>query len=212
MPLSRFAPIVLAALVVAGCDISDDGPRTSQTRDLAGFTRVDNDASVDVRLRVGERQSVRIIAGENVIDDVGTEVRDGTLHLTFDHEGIGGDDVAVEATVPRLTAVDSAGSGDIEAAGIDAETFELISDGSSDIDLQGTARRLLVDLDGSGDAALDRLTAREARVSVRGSGDVDVNADERLEVEVQGSGDVSYRGDPELSQSVDGSGQVEQAN
>jgi hypothetical protein len=212
MSPSRLAPIILAALVVAGCDVGDDGPRTSQTRDLAGFTRVENQTSVDLRLRVGERQSVRVLAGENVIDDVGTEVREGTLHVTFDHEGLGGRDVDVEVTVPRLTAVDAAGSGDIEAAGIDAETFALISEGSADIDLQGTARRLLVDLDGSGDAELDNLTASEARVSVSGSGDVDVRADDRLEVDVEGSGDVSYRGDPELSQSVDGSGEVSQAN
>jgi hypothetical protein len=212
MFLARLAPVVLAALLVAGCDIGDDGPRTSQTRDVSDFTRVANDDSVDLRIRVGERQSVRVHAGENVIGDVGTDVRDGTLHVTFDHDGFGGRDVEVEATVPRLTGVDVDGSGDIEAAGIDSDTFELISDGSATVQLQGTARRLLVDLDGSGDAELDDLTAREARVAVSGSGDVDVSADDRLEVDVEGSGDVSYRGDPELSQSVDGSGEVSRAN
>jgi Putative auto-transporter adhesin, head GIN domain len=212
MFFARLALIALVALVAAGCGIGDDGPRTSQTRDVAGFTRIENDGSVDVRLRVGERQRVRVYAGENVIDDVGTEVRDGTLHVTFDHDGFGGRDVEVEATVPRLTAVGAGGSGDIDAAGIDAGTFELINDGSATVELRGTAERLLVDLDGSGDAELGSLAAREARVSVSGSGDVEVSADRRLEIDVEGSGDVSYSGDPELSQSVDGSGEVSRAN
>ena len=37
-----------------------------------------------------------------MIDDVHTDVRDGTLRVTFDHDGFGGDDVVVEASVPRL--------------------------------------------------------------------------------------------------------------
>jgi hypothetical protein len=89
----------VAALAVAGCSIGDDGPRTAQARDVAGFTR---------------------------------------------------------------------------------------------IALDGTAGRLAVDLDGSGDADLGGLAARAAHVDVRGSGDVDVRAGDRLDVQVDGAGDVRY--------------------
>ncbi len=204
-------PVAVAALAVAGCSVGDDGPQTTQTRDVADFTRIDNRGSVDVRLQVGEPQRVRVLAGEKVIDDVRTDVRDGTLELTFDHDGFGGDDVVVEASVPRLTGIEASGSGDIDVAGIDADAFEVRSDGSADIALDGTAGRLAVDLDGSGDAELDGLAAREARVTVGGSGDVDVRADDRLEVEVDGSGDVRYHGDPALTQSIDGSGDLSHA-
>jgi Putative auto-transporter adhesin, head GIN domain len=201
----------VAALAVAGCDIGDDGPRTTQTRNVADFTRIDNRASVDVRLHVGEPQRVRVRAGEKVIDDVRTEVRDGTLHLTFDHDGFGGGDVVVEASVPKLTGIEASGSGDIDADGIDADAFEVSSDGSADIGLEGAVERLALDLDGSGDADLADLVAREARVFVGGSGDVQVRADERLAVDVDGSGDVRYHGDPALTQHVDGSGDLSRA-
>jgi hypothetical protein len=49
-------PTVLAALALAGCSVGDDGPRTTHTRDVAAFTRIDNRDSVDVRLHVGEPQ------------------------------------------------------------------------------------------------------------------------------------------------------------
>ena len=131
-----------------------------------------------MRLHVGEPQRVQVRAGEKVIDDVGLEVRDGTLHVTFDHNGFGGGDVVVEASVPKLTGIDASGSGDIDADGIDADAFDVRSDGSADIALAGTAGRLAVDSNGSGDADLAGLTAREARVAVNGSGDVDVRADD----------------------------------
>lgn len=215
MPFPRRAlllfPAAVAALALAGCGIGDDGPRTTQTRDVADFTRIDNRDSVDVRLHVGERRRVRVRAGEKVIDDVRTEVRDGTLHLTFDHDGFGGSDVVVEAFVPKLTGIEASGSGDIDADGIEADVFEVRSDGSADIALAGTVGRLAVALDGSGDADLAGLAAREARVAVGGSGDLDVRADERLQVDVDGSGDVRYHGDPALTQHVDGSGELTRA-
>jgi hypothetical protein len=202
----------LAGLALAGCSIGDDGPLTTQTREIAGFTRIDNRDSVDVRLHVGERQRVRVRAGEKAIDDVGTEVRDGTLYVTFDHDGFGGSDVVVDASVPKLTGIAASGSGDIDADGIDADAFEIRSDGSADIALDGTVGRLAADLDGSGDADLAGLTARDARVTVGGSGGVGVRAKERLEASVDGSGDVRYYGDPALTQRVDGSGEVSRAD
>jgi hypothetical protein len=204
-------PAALAALAAAGCSMRDDGPRTTQTRDVADFTRIDNRDSVDVRLRVGEPQRVRVRAGEKVIDDVHTEVRDGTLQLRFDSDGFGSSDVVVEASVPRLTGIEASGSGDIDAAGIAVDAFEVRSDGSADIALKGTAGRLVVELDGSGNADLAGLAARQARVAVGGSGDADVRVDERLDVNVDGSGDVRYHGDPALTRRVDGSGELSRA-
>jgi hypothetical protein len=204
-------PAALAALVLAGCTIGDDGPRTTQTRDVAAFTRVDNRDSVHLRLHVGEPQRVRVRAGEKVIDDVRTEVRDGTLRVTFDHDGFGGSDVAVEASVPRLTGIEASGSGDIDADGISAGAFAVRSDGSADLLLEGTTGRLSLDLDGSGDADVAGLAARDARVAVSGSGDADVRAVKRLTVDVEGSGDVRYHGRPALTQNVDGSGELSRA-
>ena len=203
----------IAGLVLAGCSIGDDGPRTTQTREVAEFTRIDNRDAVDVDLRVGEPQRVRVRAGRKVIDDVDTEVRNGTLHLTFDRESFGTGDVAVEASVPKLSGIEVSGSGDVEAEGIDADAFELRSDGSADIAVAGTTGQLTVDLDGSGDTDLAGLAAREAWVASDGSGDTEVRAQQRLEVDLDGSGDVRVHGDPPLTRRVvDGSGELSRAD
>jgi hypothetical protein len=201
----------VAALALAGCSLGDDGPRTSEEREVPAFTRIANAGSVDVRLRVGEPQRIVVRAGQEVIDDVGTEVHDGTLHVTFDHRGFGGDDVVVEASVPRLTGIDVDGSGDVVADGVRGAELRVASDGSGDVAVRGSATRLTVEVDGSGEAHLEDLAAREARVEVGGSGDAEVSAGELLDVAVDGSGDVSYHGDPAVRRSVDGSGEVTRA-
>jgi hypothetical protein len=206
------AAVTATAVAVTGCSIGDDGPRTSQTRDVPTFTRIDNADSVDVQVHVGEPQRVRVRAGEEVIDDLRTSVRDGTLHITFDHHGFGDSDPVVEASVPRLSGIDASGSGDVTADGIEAGAFDVRSDGSADISLQGTAGRLRVDMDGSGDANLGDLSARIAKVAVGGSGDADVRAGDRLDVRVDGSGDVEYHGDPSVTKRLDGSGDLSQGD
>jgi Putative auto-transporter adhesin, head GIN domain len=205
-------PAAIATVALTGCAIADDGARVSQTRHVAEFTRIDNPGSVDVRLHVGERQHVRVRAGEKVIDDVHTEVHDGTLRVDYDHHGFGGNDVVIEASVPKLDGITASGSGDIDVDGIRADAFEVRSDGSADIALTGTTDRLKVDLDGSGDANVAGLTAHDARVSVGGSGNASVRADERLDVKLDGSGDVRYSGNPQLTKNLDGSGDLKRAD
>jgi len=201
----------LAALALAGCDVGDDGPRTTQTRDVAPFTRIDSSGSVDARVRIGKPRTVRVLAGEKVIDDVRTEVRDGTLQLTFDHHGFGGGDVVVEATVLALEGFELSGSGDVEADGLDAGALTVRSTGSGDVELAGAAEKLTLDIDGSGDADLRELDARTADVVVGGSGDAEVTAGERLAVAIDGSGDVRYAGDPVVTKDLDGSGELKRA-
>jgi hypothetical protein len=206
-------PALAAGLAVAGCGLDDDGPRTSQTRDVASFTRIDNQDSVDVRVHVGERpQRVRVSAGRKVIDDVRTEVRDGALRVSFSHHGWGGGSVEVEAWVPALTAISTDGSGDVSADGIAADAFQARSDGSGDLRATGRAARLTVELDGSGDAHLADFAAKDAKVTVGGSGDLDVRAGDRLDASVDGSGDVRYRGNPVLTRHVDGAGDITRAD
>jgi hypothetical protein len=216
MPFTRRAflllPVAAAALALGGCSLHDDGARTSQKRDVARFTRIDDHASVDVRLHVGEKQRIHVRAGEKVIDDVGTEVRDGTLELTYDHSGLLPSDVVVDVSVPKLTGIETSGSGDVDADGIAAGALDIRSDGSSDITVDGQVQRLGLKLDGSGDARLSDLQAREAHVTLGGSGDAEVNAGKLLDVRVDGSGDVRYHGHPRLDQHVDGSGDVRRAD
>lgn len=201
-------PVAAAVVALAGCAIDDGGPRTTQSRQVAAFTRIDNLGAAQLRVHVGEPRSVRVEAGRHVIGDVRTEVHSGMLQVTYEHDGFWHRHVVVDVSVPRLDRIAVEGSGDVDADGIAGDALQLRTDGSGDITAQGRVDRLALDINGSGDSDLSDLAAGEANVSVGGSGDADVRAGRRLDVAIDGSGDVRYHGHPALTRRINGSGSV----
>jgi hypothetical protein len=190
------APLLsLAALAVAGCGA---GPRTTETRSVAPFDRIEVDSSIDVDVVPGAADKVLVTAGKNVLDHVATRSSDGVLHLSIRDRGIvigpdPFDDARVQVSGAALRDVRVQGSSELALGRIDARE---------------TVGNLIATIEGSGDADLRDLAARTATVSIQGSGDVRANVRDQLDVSIQGSGDVSYRGNPRLRQHVSGSGDV----
>lgn len=201
--------VAVAAIALAGCAAGDDGPKTTEDRKVAEFTRVATQGPADVRIRVGQSQRVRVVAGEKMIDDVHTDVRDGVLDVSFERRRSG--EVVVEVDVPSLTAIDASGSGDVIADGVDTETLDVRSDGSGDLDVTGAAEQLVVDQHGSGDLDLGHLSVRGARASLQGSGDATFWVKDHFDVRTDGSGDVRYRGDATVTKQLKGSGDFERS-
>jgi hypothetical protein len=202
--------LVLAALLVAGCGA---GPRTSETREVAPFDRIEVDSSVDVGVAPGNADTVVVSAGKNIIDHVETSSSGGVLHISIrDHGIVIGqdpyDDAQVQVPAAALKAIRVQGSSDLQLGRIAADELAVEINGSGSVGASGTVGDLSATIEGSGDADLGDLAARTARVSIAGSGDAEINVKDQLDVSVQGSGDVSYRGNPRVSQHVEGSGDV----
>jgi Putative auto-transporter adhesin, head GIN domain len=208
--IALILPVAAATLALTGCIGVDAGPTTTQTRDVAAFTRLKAEDEVDVNLRVGEPRHLRVRAGEKVIDDVRTEVRDGTLYVSYDGPDIREGRLLVEVAAPAVDAIAIDGASDVRVDGLAADALDIRVSGAGDIAAAGRVQRLTLDISGAGDADLAELAAHDARVELRGAGDADVRATARLDAEVSGAGDLAYRGDPSLRQDVSGSGEIEQ--
>ena len=93
---------------------------------------------------------------------------------------------------------------------IEAGTVKLSLFGSGDAYVDQGAREARVSLEtsGSGDISVEGLEAKEASVSVCGSGDISAHAGNRAEIVVMGSGDVSITGGAKCTVSGSGSGDV----
>jgi hypothetical protein len=209
--IALLLPIAAATLALTGCIGVDAGPTTSQTRDVDAFTRLKAEDEVDVNLRVGEPRRLRVRAGEKVIDDVRTDVRDGTLYVWYDGPDIREGRLLVEVAAPAVDALAISGASDVWVDGLASDALDIRISGAGDIAADGRVGRLALDISGAGDADLADLTAEEARVELTGSGDADVHASERLDAEVSGAGDLAYRGDPRLNERITGSGEIEHA-
>jgi hypothetical protein len=214
MPSPRIAlllPAAAAAVLVTGCIGVDPGPTTTEKRDVGAFTRIKAEDEVDVNLRAGEPRRLHVRAGEKVIEDIRTEVRDGTLYVSYDGPSIRNGRLLVEAAAPTVDAISITGAADVLVDDLDADALDIRVSGAGDIAAHGRADRLTVDISGSGDADLAELTAGDARVELSGAGDAEVLATGRLDAEVNGAGDLAYRGDPDVRQRVSGSGEIEHA-
>jgi hypothetical protein len=209
--IALILPVAAATLALTGCIGIDPGPTTTQSRDVGAFTRVKAEDEVDVDLRVGEPRHLRVRAGEKVIDDIRTEVRDGTLYVSYDGPSIREGRLLVQVAAPAIDAIAITGASDVRVDGLATDALDVRVSGAGDIAARGRVGRLALDISGAGDADLAELAAKEARVELTGAGDADVHASERLDAEVSGAGDLAYRGDPRLNERVSGSGEIEHA-
>jgi Putative auto-transporter adhesin, head GIN domain len=209
------ALLVLAAgMLAAGCD---SGPPVSQTRAVESFSSLEVDGSLDLEVSLFNRPEpgVHITAGENAIDRIETEVVDGTLRISTKSRGltIGPDplgDVSIRLGVPALSGLRVEGSADVLLRGLSAKAFVLRATGSGDVEAHGRVDDLEVEIDGSANTDLSKLSAQNALIRIDGSGNTDLRVARSLELVVEGSANVTYRGSPIVSSRLEGSGDVRQ--
>ena len=197
--LSLLVPVAAAALALSACGA---GPSTEEPRSVGAFDRIEAEDGVDVVLRSGREPELRVRAGEHVIDDVHTEVRDGTLRVWHDDIGWFAGDIVIDVRAPSITALDVSGGSDADLHAIAGDALAIRASGGSDVTASGRVGRLTLDASGGSDADLEALTARHVSVEASGGSDAEVSASARLDVEASGGSDVSYRGKPELTRDV----------
>lgn len=221
----------VAAMMLAAGLAAEAKDTSEETRDVGSFDEVYLKGSMDVEVKVGDRQSVRVVADSDIIHHIETEVRGDELHIGLERGNYRNiKKMKVYVTVPKLVAAGVHGSGDLLIENAEADDFELevhgsgdaiLKDGkfkkieiglqgSGDIEIDGTCEDIDVELHGSGDVDAEGLKCKSANVSLHGSGDVGVSASDDADVSVQGSGDVIVSGSPDkMRTKVRGSGDVE---
>jgi hypothetical protein len=225
--------LVTVVLVASGCDgfgIPGNGQRSTETRELSGFTRVDSRDRLDVQVEQGPAFAVTVSIDSNLIALVDTHVAGNTLVIALDEnisDPLAGPHVRV--TMPRADALSIRGSGDLRVPALTQDTpIRLTLSGSGQLELQGavpqidadlngsgglrlagSTDRLLVDVNGSGSVRASGLEAATGAVEVNGSGSAAVTIRQSAEVAIRGSGDVDLYGGATLSRVVQtGSGNL----
>ena len=192
-----------------GKSIKGSGDAVTEERDVGSFKRIESNGSADIFVTIGKELSVTVTLDDNLIDLIETEVRGKTLKIDSRESYSTRLGCKIEITVPELERVYLRGSGDILVERLDAESFEFKLAGSGRLVAEGSTDELELRLSGSGDIDTRDLIAQEAYVSISGSGDVRVHAEESFDGRISGSGDIAIYGDPsDFSKSVSGSGSI----
>jgi hypothetical protein len=214
------AAIFSLAVLLSSCNglncISGSGNQVSQTRDVGSFTKVETSGSIKVVLKQGAANSVRIIADDNIIKEIDTDVRGNRLVIDLEGSFCDVNPITVYVTSQEFDGVSASGAVEIVGEGkLNVKDFELdlsgsskvmldinaanvktSSSGASEIFLRGQAGSHELDLSGSSSVqALDFVVGRY-RIESSGASDSHINVLNELSISSSGSSDVEYRGNP----------------
>jgi len=115
----------------------------------------------------------------------------------------------VKITLPKLAAIETAGSIQLNVANLSGERFDLDSRGSTQAVIGGAVDKLVLRLAGAGQVDAGGLIVKDAEIDGKGASNVEVNASDKLSVKISGAGEVIYIGHPAITQSISGAGKIE---
>lgn len=174
--------------------VKGSGTSASETRTVPAFTGVSVTGSGQLILRVGEAQSVKITADDNLLPLFVTEVKNGVLEIRNERGISTRSKIVFEVTAPTISLVDNSGALTVKAKGFNGGPLKLVHAGTGSVELAGTVDSLDLDLSGVGSANTDKLVAGNVKANVSGVGSAEIRAEKSLRANVSGVGSVRWRG------------------
>jgi len=172
------------------------GNVVEETRPVSGVRGVDLATIGNVIIEIGEKESLRIEAEDNLMKFFETDMRGDTLRISTKPATVNlrpTKPVYFFLTVKELEQVVISGSGDIQVPDLESGKFDVSIGGSGNISMGDLeAGSLDIDIGGSGDVTTGRVNVPSFRVKINGSGDItlmNLQADD-LSLSVNGSGNL----------------------
>lgn len=230
-------PVVAILFLFSSCTkdkFVGDGPIVTQSLNVADFTGITTESSIDVNVIHGDVQTVTVTGYENLMDRLDLSVRNDILNVDLKNGNYSKLNLVIDIEIPTIRNLKTNASGNIKVGEFSLSNLDITIDGSGDVRIAdgltiaeklksnikgsgdirvtGTAASQEINIDGSGEYIGFDLVSNKCNVSINGSGDVEVFVNENLSVDVDGSGDTYFRGSPVISSSIDGSGEIFDAN
>ncbi|MBS1918913.1 MAG: DUF2807 domain-containing protein [Bacteroidetes bacterium] len=234
--LSFLSVVVLSSCWnVFGKRIHGDGAIKTENRDITGYNSIDASGDFDVYVKQDSVSSVKIETDENLLRYIIIRTEGNILKIyprsnynlrpsgsikvyvsgpEFKHfEASGACDYYTENKISSTDniSIDLSGSCDAKME-LNAPKISAEISGSGSVTLKGETKELSVDGSGSSDFKCFDLMAENVSIVITGSGDADVFASVKLNVDVSGSGSVQYKGNATVNQRVRGSGSVKKVD
>ncbi len=188
---------------------ADSGAPSSVRLAFEAGDSLDIDLTASVNYQPGPKAEAVVSGEPSVIRHV--RIADGRIGFDDEIDCHPYARLAIRLTAPAITAWGINGSSDLDLAGVDQQELRLRIRGSGTVAASGAVRVVALNVAGSGEARLASLSAKSAEIVVHGSGEVEVTAQDAVDIAVAGSGRVKLHGHPaRISSHVSGSGRIEQ--
>lgn len=229
---------VAVAAMLAGCGQArseNAGPTVERSFAVGDFDRIELAGAYDVTVHTGAKPGVRARGGENVLERLVVEVRNGVLVIEprksdgFNWNWSKNGKVAINVTVPSLRGAQLSGAGDITIDNVKGDRFDGGVNGAGDLTIErvelgelslgingagsatvrgGSARTASFEVAGAGDIDTRGVSSETASVTIAGAGGARINAAKTAAVNVMGAGDVDVTGGAKCTVSKAGIGNV----
>lgn len=206
-----------AAVTVAQKTIVNDANAAARTVDA--FTKIHVSSAVDLYLSQGDENAVAVSAIEvKYRDRIKTEVKDGTLKIWYDTEGIswgsGNKKLRAYVSVKTLREIHASGASDVFINGtvkaadlnvhlsgasdlsgrIEATNLDVHVSGASDMKVSGAVGNLNIHAGGASDFKGYDLTAQTCDADASGASSIYITVEKTLNADAGGASDIHYKG------------------
>jgi hypothetical protein len=217
--------IALVLLTAAFSAVQAGNSKKTEIRKVRNFNAVDVSAGIDLYLKMGETEEVKIVADDDIIDDILTEVKNGTLHIYmkkgnfFNFFNFGSTSSRkVYVTVTDLKSIDASSGSDVKSENtlkgdvlkvnsssgsdvvLDVVYKDVSLDASSgaDIKISGKAKTVRASASSGSDINARNLEAVIGHANASSGADVVIHATGEIYANASSGGDVSYYGNPSV--------------
>jgi hypothetical protein len=215
--------------------IKGSGNVIAQSRSFSDFTGVEVSSAIDLYLKQDAAFAVKVETDDNLQQFVLIKVENGVLKIklpdntSLDETG----KLKVYVSAPLFKSMEASGacnifsensltSGEpvtIDLSGscgiqldIKAQKISAGLSGACNVKLKGEAKEFFVEGSGSSDIKCFDLATEQTKIDISGSGEAEVFASVKLDIQTSGSSEVKYKGNATVSQDVSGSGSVKKVD
>ena len=190
-------------------NIQGSGNIISESRELNNFTSIILLGSIDVNIKTSESNNCVVVADDNLIPYIKTEVVNNKLNISLNESYSSEEKLVVNIKTPNYDEVSLSGSGNINILDFKNNNLSLNISGSGNITGNGEVETLVVKINGSGNLMSKEIKSKSATITINGSGDAEVFASDSISAKINGSGNIEYFGNPEIVDSIiNGSGDI----
>ncbi|MFZ6012978.1 MAG: head GIN domain-containing protein [Bacteroidota bacterium] len=201
--------------------------QSSETRSVGSFNGVKAAEGVDVYLKKGDKENVKVEVTGTSIENVITEVSGSYLKVHMkDGRYRSNVDVKVFVTYVQLEKISASSAGSIFSEGViksarmdinassagtvevqlDAGTLEATASSAGDMELKGKAKNVTFEVSSAGEVDADDLEAESVNAEASSAGSAKINVTKSLVAHASSGGSIRYRGNPDKSITESSSG------
>lgn len=228
---------VLMAVIFGACGVNinlnvdkGSGNITTQTRDVTNFDKIALNGIGDLTIIQGDREGLEIEAEDNVIPHILTQVKNGTLTISFDNKTIvptksikfrvtmrtihgmetqGVSNIQSDQIKTDRLEIGISGTGNINIRNLEADQLDANVSGAGNFTAVGKVNGQKITLSGAGNFNGEDMQSKTADITITGLGRVVAWVTDTLNVTISGTGGVDYYGSPQVSQQISGLGKIQ---